>query len=154
MTPFPFLSDDNGDSGQVVKAKLSAFFFNRRKHASCLRDRASSPRPRRQWDAVPVVWVALLFTREWVTAVATAAPPPVSVSNTLPWQEIRNPGGPRSGSRLLFRFLPFMAVMDFLHFPPFRPLLLYGCGHYVALRKWITRQRSASPPGRCLCACL
>lgn len=39
-----------------------------------------------------------------------------------------------------------MAVMDFLRFPPFPPLLLYGCGHYVALRKWITRQRLASPP--------
>lgn len=77
--------------------------------------------------------------------MVTTAPPLVLVSNTLRWQEVRNPGGSRFGSRLLFCFLPFMAVMDFLRFPPFPLLLLCGCGHYVALRKWITTERSALP---------
>lgn len=54
-------------------------------------------------------------------------------------------GGPRLGSRLLFCFLPFMAVMDFLCFPPF-PLLLYRCDHYVVRGKWISRQRLSLPP--------
>lgn len=47
-----------------------------------------------------------------------------------------------------------MAVVDFLRFPPFPPLLLYGCGRYVALRKWITRRRSAPPLLCCPLACL
>lgn len=103
-------------------------------------------RPGMQWDAVPVVWVALLFPREWVTDAVVAAPPLVLVSNILPWQEVTNPGGPRFGSRVLSCFLPFVAVMDFLCFPPFPLLLLYRCDHYVAQRKLITRQRLSLPP--------
>lgn len=47
-----------------------------------------------------------------------------------------------------------MAVMDFLRFPPFPLLLLYGCGHYVALRKWITRECLGSLLLCCMFLCL
>lgn len=64
VAPFPFQSDTSRGSAQVARLSGLCFFVDRRKRASCLRDRESSPGPRTQRGAVPVVWVALLFTRE------------------------------------------------------------------------------------------
>lgn len=106
---------------------------------------ASSLMPCTQWDAVPVVWwlcfsqgneslTQLLLLHSWYWFLIF-----------YPGMRSGHPGGPRFGSRLLFCFLPFMAIMDFLRFPPF-PLLLYRWDHYVARGKWVSRQCLSLPP--------